>query len=342
MTRRYLGRVALVLGAATLCAMTATLPTPAAADEAKPSATKYAPLAEGVASFGAATEGDWLYVYGGHTGKTHSYSKQQVSAQFQRMNLKTGGEWEALPSGPALQGLVLLADGGLVYRIGGMTAVNEAGQPDDLHSLSDVARFDPKSKKWTSLTALPEGRSSHGAAIIDHKLYVLGGWCLGGSGKAGAWSQDALVLDLTADKGEWKVLPKQPFQRRAMTVTELDGKLYVTGGLVAMGGISMEVDVYDVKSQVWSKGPKIPGMNMNGNGLAACSTDKAFYISGMDGKVYQLNAAKDGWDVVGQLAQSRIHHRLLPFRQGVVLAVAGANSSGNLKSVDLVQVEDKH
>lgn len=337
MTRRHLGRLAVLLGATSICSLLA--PPQMEADNS--AAPTFAALPDAIASFGAATEGDWLYVYGGHMGKTHTYSKQQVSPRFQRINLKTGGYWEELPSGPGLQGLVLLANGGQIYRIGGMTAKNEVGQPDDLHSLSTVARFDPATKKWTELTALPEGRSSHGAAIVDNKLYVVGGWCLEGAGRNGRWGLNTLVLDLKAEKPEWKALPNPPLERRAMMVTSCEDKLYVTGGLMSKGGISKEVDVFDTRTQKWTKGPEIPGMVMNGNGLAACQAEKSLYVSGMDGKVYRLNEAKGSWDVAGQLTPARIHHRLVPFRQGTVLAVAGASMQGHLKSVDIVQLDAK-
>ncbi|HEY5311950.1 MAG TPA: hypothetical protein VIK18_05500, partial [Pirellulales bacterium] len=126
---------------------------------------KIAELPVGIASFGAAIDGDWLYVYGGHTGETHSYSTEEVTDAFRRVNLRQGGPWEELPSGPPLQGLMLVEHDGLLYRVGGMTARNAPNAADDLHSLADVARFDPRSRQWTALAPLPEGRSSHGAVV---------------------------------------------------------------------------------------------------------------------------------------------------------------------------------
>jgi uncharacterized GH25 family protein len=40
---------------------------------------EYAPLPRAVSSFGAAVVDDWLYVYGGHCGKTHVYSTENVA-----------------------------------------------------------------------------------------------------------------------------------------------------------------------------------------------------------------------------------------------------------------------
>ncbi len=323
--------------------LTTTTETPAHEPAKKTAAVPaFSPMPDGIASFGAAVDGDWLYVYGGHTGKTHTYSKTQSSSRFQRINLKQGGSWEELPTGPGLQGLVLLSHQSRLYRVGGMAARNETGQPDDLHSLRDVARFDPQTKSWTSLPSLPEGRSSHGAVVVENKLYVFGGWNLQGTTKEAVWQTSILALDLGTEKGEWKEVGKAPFARRAMAATAVEGKVYVTGGLLAKGGISKDMDVFDVKAGNWSKGPEIPGIPMNGNGLAVCGTEKSLYLSGMDGKVYRLNKAKDGWDLVGRVEQPRIHHKLLSAGHGVLLAVGGATMSGNLKTTDSVRFEAKH
>ena len=83
-------------------------------------------------------------------------------------------------------------------------------------------------------------------------------------------------------------------------------------------------------------------MPMNGNGLAACGTEKALYLSGMDGKVYRINKSKDGWDAVGKLAKPRIHHRLLNVGHTSFIAVGGATMVGNLKSVDAVAFDGAH
>lgn len=76
--------------------------------------------------------------------------------------------------------------------------------------------------------------------------------------------------------------------------------------------------------------------------LAGCTTEKALYLSGMDGKVYRLNKGKVGWDAVGKLEQPRIHHRIVNPDHGVLTAVGGATMNGNVKSVEAVTFEAKH
>ena len=89
----------------------------------------FATLPQAADSLGAAVLGDWLYVYGGHTGKMHKYSRETVSKHFRRLNLRDRRTWEELPSGPPLQGVTLMAHGGQLYRIGGMAPTTRRAHP---------------------------------------------------------------------------------------------------------------------------------------------------------------------------------------------------------------------
>ena len=85
-------------------------------------------LAEGrISSFGTVECKGFIYVYGGHAGEAHSYSKETNLGTFPRIAVG-GGKWEELPGGPRLQGLNLATVGGKVYRVGGMEARNQAGE----------------------------------------------------------------------------------------------------------------------------------------------------------------------------------------------------------------------
>jgi N-acetylneuraminic acid mutarotase len=319
------------------CTVFLTLQGSASDTESPPSTPAIEPLPQGIASFGATRLGDWVYVYSGHTGKTHTYSKDDMLKGFYRVSVTKGGAWESLPFTSPGQAVSLINDGKLVYRIGGMQARNERGADKDLYSLSEVASFDPDKQEWVALPDLPAPRSSHRAAILENKLYVLGGWSIKG-GESGDWLKDGLVLDLTNTKEGWKSVP-QPAERRALDVVAARGKIWMIGGLTPHDEVSDEVHCYDPASQQWSKGPTLPGPVPIGNGIAAIAEGDELFLGGMDGKIYRLNADANQWSECGKLPSGRIHHRLVALDKMSLLTIGGSSRSRHIATTEIVKVE---
>lgn len=302
-------------------------------------AAAYPPLPAAVSSLGAVACDGYLYVYGGHSGKTHSYDTKTVVGTFHRLKLDGGTKWEELPGGPILQGMNLAAHGGKVYRVGGMQPRNEPGQPSDNHSVPDVARFDPKAGKWEALPPLPAGRSSHDVVVSGDKLVVVGGWDQKGKGQKAVWHDTVLVLDLAAAKPEWQSLP-QPFKRRALTAAAAGSKVYVLGGLGEAGG-DRRVDVLDLDTGKWSIGPALPGGERVAFAPAAGVAGGRVVVNTGDGPVYRLAAAGDGWEKVGAAAHKRIVARLIPVGKDAVVLVGGASAGTNVAEVEVVRLAEK-
>ena len=292
-------------------------------------------LPQGIASFGAARLGDHVYVYSGHTGKTHVYSFETTARGFFRVSLTRGGAWESLPIERPSQGLALVAGEKELFRIGGMHASNEPGKPHDLHSLSEVSAFDPITTTWRKLPDLPEPRSSHRAAVHGQHIYVFGGWSLNG-GEEGTWLDHGLVLDLKNEAAGWTAVT-QPTPVRALEVIEFQNRIWLIGGLTLDGEISSKIHVFDPIAQQWSAGPDVPGMPANGNGIAAAVVGGSLVLAGMDGKVYRLNAESESWSESARLPTSRIHHRLIGDLDRMLI-IAGASRAGHLKSAEFVSL----
>jgi N-acetylneuraminic acid mutarotase len=309
----------------------------ASAFAAEPAPTKspeFPAMPKGVSSFGAIECDGYLYIYGGHSGKTHNYDNKLVLGTFHRLKLDGGAKWEELPGGPIAQGLNLAAHGGKVYRVGGMQPKNPPGEGADNHSLADCARFDPKAGKWEDLPALPAGRSSHDVVAVGDKLLVVGGWQLKGKDTTPAWHDTALILDLTSAKPEWKSIP-QPFKRRALTAAVLGTKVYVIGGLGATGG-DKRVDVLDVATGKWSEGPTMPGGDRVAFSPAACAVRNRIVLNTSEGLVYRLSEKGDAWEKVGESAKKRVVARMVPFGADRAILLGGASGGANADSLEVI------
>jgi hypothetical protein len=295
-----------------------------------------APLPEPLASFGAAIVAKSLYVYGGHTGQEHEHTRDNVAGGFYSRLLDGSSGWRRLPSQGPRQGLALVGHGTSVVLIGGMAARNRPDEAADLHSTSSVARFDTQTQSWSVLPDLPQARSSHDAAIVGSRLYVVGGWTLSGSGE-GQWLRDALVLDLSRADAAWQTIAAPPFMKRALACAEWQGKLVVLGGMDPEHTIDRSVWVYDPQLDRWTAGPEFPGEGMNGFGMAACNIDSVLFASGSDGNLYRLAPDGQSWMSVGQLDQPRFFHRLVGPVGSAVWAVGGAaHGVGHLDGIELL------
>jgi N-acetylneuraminic acid mutarotase len=284
--------------------------------------TPFTELPEPIASFGGATLDGWLYVYGGHLGTPHAHSRDNLSGEFRRLNLAEG-TWQSLPAGPPLQGMPLVECGGKLIRVGGLSANNKSGEPADLHSVASVGVFDPATSTWKDGPALPRGRSSHDAAVVGSVIYVVGGWHVDGT--EGDWLDNTLAWDTAVEPAAWKEIAKPPFRRRAISCAATPSKLYVIGGMDEDNKPSSQVDVLDLSAGTWSKGPDLPVEGMKGFGVATIAVGEAVYASGLDKKILRMTPASSQWEVVAQLAEPRIFHRLLPAELGTILVIGGAD-----------------
>jgi hypothetical protein len=291
----------------------------------------FATLPEATSSMGTVVSDGWLYVYGGHISPTHSYSTAAVSGKFNRLNLATG-VWEPLPGGQPLQGMNLAAHDGKIYLIGGMSPRNAPGTPSDTHSVADCARFDPATKEWEKLPALPEPRSSHDVVVIGSKVIVVGGWMLKGA-EPSTWAHHLEVLDLAATKLEWKSAP-QPFARRALIAAAHGGKMYVIGGFDDKSKVIKEMAIYDPATGDWTKGPELPVDQQNSFAPAAAVHHGRLYVSVADGTLYRLDG--NTWAKAGQTTP-RLAHRVVPSSDGL-LVVGGAAKGNNSALVEAVNV----
>lgn len=298
------------------------------------SASELPALPEAIASFGAAIHNDAVYVYGGHVGKTHAHSVENLSHRFRRLDLKSSSKgWEDLGEVPGLQGLAMVSLNGKVCRVGGLTARNlRADEEEDLHSVADFVCYDASTARWQDYPPMPTPRSSHDAVVINGHLYVVGGWQLKGTGEKPVWATDLAILDPQA--GIWRTVP-QSFQRRALAAATTGGKLYVFGGL-GTDGTSRDVNVFDPATEIWIQGPELPKMQgkMKGFGVSAFGVGERIFLSGADGIIHAIGGETGVWqEDLGKLRTPRFFHRLLPHGERLVF-IAGASQEGHLSSTE--------
>ena len=132
---------------------------------------------EAIASFAAAPHEGWLYVFGGHTGRPHHHSRENLSRRFWRIKADAPSTIEDLPGGDGLQGDALARMAGLHTRFAKMAVVDnedvevhrlrhcDCRQSAHRHQLLAVSGNDhnPAVRLRLSETKAHQGRASHRA-----------------------------------------------------------------------------------------------------------------------------------------------------------------------------------
>jgi N-acetylneuraminic acid mutarotase len=115
-------------------------------------------------------------------------------------------------------------------------------------SLPGAAGVVPTSPPWTTRSPMPTARANPAAAVLDGRIYILGGELRTESGTTILASVD--VYDPAADT--WTSAASMPAPRTGHTATAHGGRIYVLGGHDASGGGKDNVWEYDPTSNGWT------------------------------------------------------------------------------------------
>jgi N-acetylneuraminic acid mutarotase len=112
-----------------------------------------------------------VYLLGGLT-KAGDYASATNRVWVWRPSASQSG-WKEIPAlpGPGRVSHAMAAANGKVYVFGGVTMDGSA-----LHNLDDAYMYDPGSRTWSTLTALPVARRAWWAQTVRNRILILGGY----------------------------------------------------------------------------------------------------------------------------------------------------------------------
>ena len=174
-----------------------------------------------------------------------------------------------------------------------------------------VVEYDPASNAWTKKK--PMQLPSHHVALasLNDKIYAFGGFAYPGSGPPG-WTPVNNVFEYDPAADAWKELAPMPTKRGAASAAVANGKIYVTGGVNSLPGVT-ENGVHPTRAQ---------------NVVAT---------------VEEYDPATNSWKSLRPMLVARNHHLALG-ADGRVYVIGGRIGSGFISSgsnnIDLVEMYD--
>ncbi|KAH8683819.1 kelch repeat-containing protein [Ilyonectria robusta] len=183
--------------------------------------------------------------------------------------------WSPLPPLPEARGMAGLGVfEGKIFVAGGFTALGLAGGGPH-ESVDPVSVFDTATLKWLpdflpqKARALPQKRDHAATAVIDDKMYVIGGFDHGAAHRR----DTVFILNFRDLEAGWKTSKAtMPTPRGGMASGVVGKKIYTLGGEGnpdAESGVFNQVEVYDTLSNTWTQlePMKIPKHSSPGTGV---------------------------------------------------------------------------
>lgn len=193
----------------------------------------------------AASDGRYVYAVGGR-----NLTADRALTSAERYDPATG-TWQAIdPLSTARAGLSAAVVDGWLVAVGGE-------QPTGV--LDVVEGYDPASDTWTEFPALPTALHGAGVAAVGPVLYVVNG------GSATSLSSPTTVAAVlrppgrrSRPSGSWSQVDAATLARQQVATAEIDGEVWVVGGLEQTDVATTAVSRLDPTTGEWTQEPDLP------------------------------------------------------------------------------------
>jgi N-acetylneuraminic acid mutarotase len=205
--------------------------------------------------------------------------------------------WSRLPDLPiALHHAMSAGDGRRAYVVGGYATANAlTGASRRVFSIR------PGDAGWSELPQLPVSRAAGGAAVVQGRLYVVGGTF----GQIPRLARRSFVLDLRTRR--WTAFPGVPQPREHLGAAAAGDRIYVLGGRTAAERFK-RADAWDISERRWLRVADMP--TARGGTAATARAGRLVSIGGESSRgtnreVEELNPATGRWRRLPPLPEGR-------------------------------------
>ena len=196
--------------------------------------------------------------------------------------------WQGADMPAPREYLALAASDSRVYAVGGLSDAGWEARIDE---------YNPSTNTWAFKTNMPSARLAHGAAVVNNKLYVIGGMKANDSNQ----SQSVEMLDLNTNY--WYTLNPLPTGRRDFALAVMGNFIFVVGGTRDGdgNGTLRNLEVLDTNTNTWQI---LASMPTGRRYLAAAAYGGKVYAFGgvddqQDNRIEVFDPSYNAWSTLG-------------------------------------------
>ena len=225
-----------------------------------------------------------------------------------------------------------------VYVIGGQKGCNSSDTCAGT-VVNTVYQYDTKLDKYTDKAVLPEARYRYASAVVDDKIYIIGG--LTGDSATGM-KKTTLIYDISTNS--WSDGPDMATGRSDTCAAVVGSKIYVVAGYASGFEALDSVEVLDTAaaSPAWATAPKLPAKR--GDITCASSGGKVYAIGGyydpagawsntaFHDTMFELTPGAAAWVEKAKMPSSRGDKAAVTMSDGSIIVVGGETNTGETSS----------
>nr|7ON6_A Chain A, SAKe6AE [synthetic construct] len=262
-----------------------------------------APMKTRRSGVGVAVLDGRIYAVGGYDGSpdghTHLNSVEAYDPETDTWSL-------VAPMKTRRSGVGVAVLDGRIYAVGGYD-----GSPDGHTHLNSVEAYDPETDTWSLVAPMKTRRSGVGVAVLDGRIYAVGGY--DGSPDGHTHLNSVEAYDPETDT--WSLVAPMKTRRSGVGVAVLDGRIYAVGGYDGSpdGHTHLNsVEAYDPETDTWSL---VAPMKTRRSGVGVAVLDGRIYaVGGYDGSpdghthlnsVEAYDPETDTWSLVAPMKTRR-------------------------------------
>lgn len=229
-----------------------------------------------------------IYVIGGYgEGATYEERTKATNEMYDPIT----NTWTTKASLPtAMSGIRGAVVDGKIYVLSGFYTVNNLDS-----SSGSVFIYDPPTDTWTSGAEMPNARAGASAAVVDGKIYAMGGSCILDGQTVKVCGDINEMYDPVTDT--WTTKAGMIHGRTNLVAAAVNGRIYAIGGRTSSGTEKYNEE-YDPVANTWAT--KASMTTERSGASAVVVEDKIYLVGGSEnnistGKVEEYDPLKNEW-----------------------------------------------